>query len=349
MAHSILQLGLLFDDIDFILLAAGLLEEEEDDKFKTGFRFNFNNFHPEECWQMLRFKKDDLVLLTELLNIPNEVRLPNRSVFAGLDALCITLYRLSYPCRLTDLRKVFGRSKSELSKIITWTVTHILHNFGHLLDDLNKPWLVGDSLERMANRIQDKGCPLERCWGFIDGTVVPICRPGEYQRHLFSGHKRLHCLKYQSIVTPNGLIVSLKGPYIGRRHDAGMFQESGVLQQLLQKVDANGNLYYIYGDAAYPISPCVITPFKGANVTPEQHHFNQVMSSVRISVEWAFGDITRTFAFTDFKKNLKLFLQPIDAIYKAAVIFVNCRACLYGNQTSEYFQMEPPSIQEYLA
>lgn len=42
--------------------------------------------------------------------------------------------------------------------------------------------------------------------------VRPICRPGRNQRHVYNGHKRVHALKYQSVVAPNGLIVNMFGP-----------------------------------------------------------------------------------------------------------------------------------------
>ena len=40
----------------------------------------------------------------------------------------------------------------------------------------------------------------------------PITRPGENQRLLYNGHKRVHGLKFQSVVLPNGLIAHLYGP-----------------------------------------------------------------------------------------------------------------------------------------
>ena len=106
---------------------------------------------------------------------------------------------------------------------------------------------------------------------------------------------------------------------------------------------------YIYGDSAYPLNRFVMTPYKGANVTDEQHNFNKVMSSHRICVEWGFADIIKTFAFLDFKKNLKLHLQPLGKLYKVAVVLMNYRCCLHGNQTSQFFGVNPPTIDEYLS
>jgi hypothetical protein len=32
------------------------------------------------------------------------------------------------------------------------------------------------------------------------------------QRTVYNGHKRIHAIKFQSVVTPNGLIANLFGP-----------------------------------------------------------------------------------------------------------------------------------------
>ena len=55
-------------------------------------------------------------------------------------------------------------------------------------------------------------CPLENCFGFIDGTVRPIARPDERQRIVYNGYKRVHSLKFQSVALPNGLIGNMYGP-----------------------------------------------------------------------------------------------------------------------------------------
>ena len=63
-----------------------------------------------------------------------------------------------------------------------------------------------------AETISRKGSPLNNCFGFIDGTVPPISRPGNGQRIVYNGHKRVHGLKFQSISLPNGLIGNIFGP-----------------------------------------------------------------------------------------------------------------------------------------
>lgn len=95
--------------------------------------------------------------------------------------------------------------------------------------------------------------------------------------------------------------------------------------------------------------PLLLKPYGGALLTPEQLAFNKAMSSVRQAVEWGFGKIVGLFAFVDFKKNQKLYLQNLPRIYKASALLANCHTCLYGAQVSQYFGLEPPQLEVYLA
>ena len=63
-----------------------------------------------------------------------------------------------------------------------------------------------------AAAITARSAPLQNCFGFIDGTVRPIARPGDNQRILYNGHKQVHALKFQSVVFSNGLIANMYGP-----------------------------------------------------------------------------------------------------------------------------------------
>ena len=73
------------------------------------------------------------------------------------------------------------------------------------------------------------------------------------------------------------------------------------------------------------------------------------MSDVRISVEWLFGYIVNYFKFLDFKKNLKIALSSVGKMYVVCALIRNALTCLYGNETSKYFGLEPPTLQEYFA
>lgn len=136
----------------------------------------------------------------------------------------------------------------------------------------------------------------------------------------------------------------------GRKHDAGMLADSHLLQDLSQfAFSAAGHPLCIYGDPAYPLRVHLQSPFRNAMLTPQMEQYNSAMSSVRISVEWLFADIVNYFKFLDFKKNLKLGLSSIGKMYIVCAILQNALTCFYGNQTSEFFQLDPPDIFTYFA
>lgn len=176
----------------------------------------------------------------------------------------------------------------------------VYNRFKERLTSLDLVWLDPGAF---SDAVHSRGAALDNFFGFIDGTVRPVARPSRSQNVLFSGHKRVHCLKFQvwyfcymlthmnkiiflqSLVTPNGLTAHLFGPIEGKRHDAFMLSESGLSSKLVQFNQANGQPYIVYGDPAYGISRNILTPFRGAQLTAAEKDFNKSMSQVRVSVE----------------------------------------------------------------
>ena len=122
-----------------------------------------------------------------------------------------------------------------------------------------------------------------RIWGFIDGTVRPMCRPGVHQRMFYNEHKSVHAMKFQAVTTPDGLICHLYGFVVGSRHDAGVLGESGLLLQLQQHMQLPaGPTYALFGDQAYSLNPYLQKANAGAALTQQQTMFNTKMATV----EW---------------------------------------------------------------
>ncbi|XP_064472844.1 uncharacterized protein LOC135387668 [Ornithodoros turicata] len=330
---SILEDVVLLDSLSWEEIEDALLHESLDGCHK---RSNSDASHS-QIWGLdeerakleFRFEKKDIAAIRIALRIPDKMRTQHGVTLTGEEALCVTLRRLAYPNRLCGLELLFGHHPSTLSLISNAVVTHIDSTFGHLL-------------------LSETLTPLTNCWGLIDGTARAICRPSEDQKIYFSGHKRYHALKYQSVMCPNGLIVRLDGPYEGRKHDAGILRASGLYGDLEKLMDRMEGHYVLYGDPAYPLLPLLQRPYVSASVSPQQKDFNKAMSTVRQCVEWGFGKIIAEFAFLDFKKNQKLRLHQVAKMYKAATILCNCHTCLYGSQTTQYFGVAPPTLEECL-
>ena len=76
--------------------------------------------------------------------------------------------------------------------------------------------------------------------------------------------------------------------------------------------------------------------------------YNKSMSAVRTSVEWTFGDINY-FKFLDLKKKLKDSSSQMGKMYVVCAILQNALTCMYGNTTSQFFNLDPPHLNEYLS
>ena len=112
-------------------------------------------------------------------------------------------------------------------------------------------------------------------------------------------------------------------------------------------ISPTGQPMCIYGDPAYPLMVHLQAPFRQGRLTPQMQAYNDAMSEVRISVEWLFGDIINSFKFLDYKKKLKIELSSVGKMYVVCALLWNAITCLYKNQTSLFFELDPPIPQEY--
>ena len=338
----------IVDDEEFVLLFDLNKSKNPDYPYWKYNGFDLDSMTDAECQTEFRFYRSDIYRLVDVLDIPGEITCYNRSVFDGIEAFCVFLKRFAYPCRYADMMPRFGRPVPELSMMSNEIMNIVYNAHHHLLSDFNQPWLSPANLQHYANLVHNKGAALRNCWGFVDGTVRPVCRPGENQRVLYNGHKRIHAIKFQSVVAPNGLIANLYGPGEGKKHDSGMLADSNLLTQLQQhSFSPNRQPLCIYGDPAYPLRIHLQGPFKGANLTPLQRDYNKSMSQVRTSVEWVFGEIVDYFGFLDFRKNLKIRLSAVGKMYAVCALLTNAHTCLYKSLTSSFFELDPPHLEDY--
>ena len=189
------------------------------------------------------------------------------------------------------------------------------------------------------------------CVGFVDGSVQELDKPGRHQQVLYNGHKRCHACKWQGIMLPNGIMPLPFGPINGNRHDSFMLERSQLVRIMRRICRHQGRTFCMYGDPAYPQSRWIEGPFKDEDhlLSPAMVQFNAAMSAVRIPNEWGFGKIKGNFAFLDFEKGMKPYLNDIQGYWPVAQILCNCHTCLYGSQTSLYFQCRPPQLPAYMS
>lgn len=166
---------------------------------------------------------------------------------------------------------------------------------------------------------------------------------------MYNGHKRKHALKYQAVVSPDGIFAYLWGPVNGCQHDKHMLDLSGLMSFLESHMnDANGSPYCLYGDPAYGQSEHLCTPFApgvDGELNEQMKKFNKSMSRCRVTVEWCLKELTSKWAFVDMTRQQKTLLSPVGTQYRVCVLLSNFHSCLNGgNQISQFFGVAPPSL-----
>jgi hypothetical protein len=290
---------------------------------------------------------DRVVVALRTMGLPESIHTPARDKCSLYEALAMMCMKYAWPTRLGSMVKVFGTSTSRISRVIGVLRRLIYQTFGRALQ---RPLMLSlEDLTRFSAAVQDR-CGQGNVFGFVDGTVRPMCKPDQMQGPCYTGKDKCHALKYQGLTTPNGLLHQLCGPWPGSRHDMHMLHKSELvsyLQQLPQ--DANHRIFSVYADQGYAACSGIVTPYFDGAVNAVHEAYNQAMASARICVEWAFGDILCYWASLDMKRQQQLFSnRKIGQVYLVAGLLCNFRTCLVGNNTSTYFKVAAPALEDYL-
>ena len=188
------SLGLISDE-ELLLLTENLTNnsgyKQADFPYTDYEQFDRKNFDDLTCKIEFRFEKQHIPRLQGALEIPEEIHVPKAKLCSGLEALCIVLKRFAYPVRYCDMVPFFGRSVTDLCRITLYMIGYIYERHLFRLQSWNQPFLSSECLSTYADVIHAKGAPLTTCFGFIDGTLRPISRPGVNQRMVYNGHKYL--------------------------------------------------------------------------------------------------------------------------------------------------------------
>lgn len=182
---------------------------------------------------------------------------------------------------------LFGGQASRWSHAWDWILTYLdtrysrtishqkledyVDHFPHFYDSISS-YMQKEFTQHFAegNLKESDGlnfCPIP-IFGFIDCSIDKICRPFSgpnggymgpprklnedvYQRSVYTGYKKCHGLKVETILLPNG-IMTIFGPVSARNHDVGgVLQMSQLDNFLLELQQGKDHLYLAFGDGAY--------------------------------------------------------------------------------------------------
>eukprot|EP00033_Pygsuia_biforma_P004394 GCRY01004816.1.p1 GENE.GCRY01004816.1~~GCRY01004816.1.p1 ORF type:complete len:380 (+),score=45.21 GCRY01004816.1:52-1191(+) len=183
------------------------------------------------------------------------------------------------------------RAASELFGVSEGFVSQIVHKCAKLIvTTLGAAYIVFPTAAERETAMQafftKTGFP--NVFGCVDGTHILVSPPRADTLH-FVNRKGQFSLNCQGCCDHRGYFFHFLAGKPGSYHDARVFRESG-LGIFLETNRASFADCWILGDAAYPVSPFLLPPFKDyGNLTPPKNHYNEKQSSTRMAVEKAFG------------------------------------------------------------
>lgn len=99
-----------------------------------------------------------------------------------------------------------------MSEVFSEVVEKVTEEYSIVLQ--LSPVILEFATDRYAQELVHEYFPLDSCVGVIDCTKLRMYGRGgndTNQRSVYSGNKRMHCLIYQTMTTPDGLIFAVHG------------------------------------------------------------------------------------------------------------------------------------------
>jgi hypothetical protein len=214
---------------------------------------NFDDPRDRDCFLYLKFTKPQSYHLLNVLDIPERIRLPNRSVVGRELVLLCSLHRFGQGSgHFLKASLLFGVEESKLVRTFHYFISYMIQHFAHLLTDNLEYWLP--SFRHFADCIRTKFVAhtglhqvANLVMLFIDGNDTRSSRPGggpmesgvnaprynqNLQRAFFNMYRHFHGIKQLTITAPNGMTIWYFGVMSRRRNDNFLVAESGIDDKL---------------------------------------------------------------------------------------------------------------------
>ena len=155
------------NDDEYLLLYDLNKSKNLDLPYESYDYFDFDMLENDECLWEFRIRKQDIPLLADVLRVPDVITCYQRSVCSGLEALCVVLKRLAYPCRYADMIPRFAKPVPVLCKINNCIVDFIYQM------QSNTHWKITKNSQNSSEfKGIDSGCEIISATRFLQFEFV---------------------------------------------------------------------------------------------------------------------------------------------------------------------------------
>ncbi|XP_067129901.1 putative nuclease HARBI1 [Centruroides vittatus] len=212
-------------------------------------------------------------------------------------------------------------------------------------------WPTGGEIEKTVSEFNElRGSnSFPGVLGCIDGTHIPFTAPKNEKVAHFN-RKNFTSVILQAVCDAKLKFIDVFAGWPGSSNDARVFQRSPLFLKMKHNPEMIPENYHLLGDSAYPLSKKLLTPYRdNGHLNYIKKYYNKILSSTRIVIEQAFGQLFGRFRRL---KHLHMFRRDLipEVIITGCVLHNLC--ILYNDippdacSINDNFQTSSPNFGE---
>lgn len=231
------------------------------------------------------------------------------------EILYINLYYLGNQGAMRLLSDKFNRTESSVCNIVGEFCKFM---FGKQGDFIKFP--SRDQVKAVATKFWSKA-NFPGVVSAFDGCHIPF-HPKAPNQVPYRNYKKFFRFNLMAAALPDRSFSYVFCGFPGSVHDSTVFQNSSLYQQLEEQPNAlfNSKRFHIIADSAFSLKECLITPYEKVNgrLPISKKLFNKKLSSTRMVIELAFGDLKNRFKrCIDINTNIE---KGVDIVVTCCVL-----------------------------
>lgn len=219
-----------------------------------------------------------------------------------------------------------------LRRIVNWFLTKL---------DTVIRWPQGQHVRIVCEQFSIKR-GIQNVLGAIDSSHIRIQKPAINARD-YINRKKHFSINLQAVVDANMRFTNIYCGEPGSLHDSRVLRRSPMYETAFaNQIQLFPDETFLIGDSAYPSLPWLVPPYKdNGHLTPQQIEFNYMLSSTRMSVERAFGNLKGRFRRIKFFNEYRQMPFIINVVVAACILH---NYCIDNNDTYDFPEYHDENI-----